>query len=194
MKIKNWTPNNSSFLCSQHFEQTCFHKKKGKYVALKDGSVPTIFEIENFDNPKSAVVTSTGSISTCKTEFSQKISLNDKDRFKFSQQTFRNEFRNEIETHLADKNTDKSLQRYRQMTFKKSELISFVDHDHCYDISPSLLRRKLKHSQELLKNKEKLIKLQKQQLKRLKTRITGLKKTVMELRCQHDVKKLPEVS
>ncbi|EZA51135.1 THAP domain-containing protein, partial [Ooceraea biroi] len=45
--ITNWTPNDSSLLCSEHFEHTCFHKSKGKYVRLKDGSVPTIFKVED---------------------------------------------------------------------------------------------------------------------------------------------------
>lgn len=51
MKIENWTPNSSSLLCSEHFEQICFRKKKGNYVTLKDGSIPTIFKIdEKFDS------------------------------------------------------------------------------------------------------------------------------------------------
>lgn len=50
--IKNWTPNNSSLLCSDHFEETCF-RKIGKYLKLKEGSVPTIFKIEYFNNIKS---------------------------------------------------------------------------------------------------------------------------------------------
>lgn len=50
IKIENWTPNVSSLLCSEHFEQTCFRKKKGNYVTLKDGSIPTIFKIQKFDS------------------------------------------------------------------------------------------------------------------------------------------------
>lgn len=53
MGIKNWSPNNSSLLCSAYFEQTCFYKTKGKYLKLKNGSVPTIFKVECFNNVKS---------------------------------------------------------------------------------------------------------------------------------------------
>lgn len=55
MGIKNWIPNSSNYLCSEHFEQTCFRKIRGKYW-LKDGSVPTIFKVEYFNNIKSGKI------------------------------------------------------------------------------------------------------------------------------------------
>jgi len=38
MGIKNWIPNNSSLLCSEHFEETCF-QKRGQKLFLKERSV-----------------------------------------------------------------------------------------------------------------------------------------------------------
>jgi len=51
MGIKNWTPDKSSVLCSDHFEQTCLRKVGEKYLTLKDGSIPTIFnKVDCFNN------------------------------------------------------------------------------------------------------------------------------------------------
>lgn len=53
--INNWTPNDSSLLCSEHFEPTCFQKCK-EYVTLKDRSVPTIFRVEDLNNKIGKVI------------------------------------------------------------------------------------------------------------------------------------------
>jgi len=57
MGINNWIPNNSSLLCSEHFQETCFRKRgKRGTLELKDGSVPTIFKAECLNNIKSGKI------------------------------------------------------------------------------------------------------------------------------------------
>jgi len=55
MGIKNWIPNNSSLLCSEHFKESCF-QKKGKKLLLKERSVPTIFKTECLNDIKSGKI------------------------------------------------------------------------------------------------------------------------------------------
>jgi len=55
MGIKNWIPNNSSLLCSEHFEETCF-QKRGKKLFLKERSVPTIFKAECLNDIESGKI------------------------------------------------------------------------------------------------------------------------------------------
>jgi len=68
------------------------------------------------------------------------------------------------------------------LTSKKSEIISIVEHDHNYDVSPLVLRKRLIQSQEMIRIKTNIIKLQKRQLQCLNTCVIGLKKTITELR------------
>ncbi|XP_018402656.1 PREDICTED: THAP domain-containing protein 1-like [Cyphomyrmex costatus] len=176
--IKNWTPNSSSLLCSEHFEETCF-RKIGKYLKLKEGSVPTIFKVEYFSNIKSETVP------LCETEFNQKIHFNDNNEFNPVQQASCNELRNQI--HSAEENVDK----LSMSNNTGSWIISSIIHDHHYDASPAspaILRRKLIKNQEMLKNKNHIIKLQKRQLQRLRIRLMDLKEIIMRLRRQRMVK------
>ncbi|XP_018351850.1 PREDICTED: THAP domain-containing protein 1-like isoform X3 [Trachymyrmex septentrionalis] len=162
--IKNWTPNNSSLLCSEHFEETCF-RKIGKYLKLKEGSVPTIFKVEYFNNLKS--------------EFNQKIHFNDNDEFDPLQQASCNELRKQ---HSGEENANKLSMS------DNIGIISSIIHDHHYDASPATLRRKLIKSQKILKSKDRIIKLQRRQLQHLRIRLMNLKDIIMKLRRQRIVK------
>ncbi|XP_011059382.1 PREDICTED: THAP domain-containing protein 1-like isoform X1 [Acromyrmex echinatior] len=170
--IKNWIPNNSSLLCSEHFEETCF-RKIGKYLKLKEGSVPTIFKVEYFNNIKSEI------IPPYETEFNQKIHFNDNDEFDTLQQASCNELRKQ---HSGEENADKLS------ISDNTEIISSIIHDHHYDASPATLRRKLIKSQKILKNKDRIIKLQRRQLQHLRIRLMNLKDIIMKLRRQRMVK------
>ncbi|XP_046433635.1 THAP domain-containing protein 1-like isoform X2 [Neodiprion fabricii] len=41
--IGPWSPSSDSFLCSDHFEPSCFQKKSKNYITLRKGSIPTLF-------------------------------------------------------------------------------------------------------------------------------------------------------
>ena len=45
----DWQPTETSVLCSEHFEKSCFRISNGKHMPLKTNSVPTIFDTENVD-------------------------------------------------------------------------------------------------------------------------------------------------
>ncbi|KYN13657.1 THAP domain-containing protein 3 [Trachymyrmex cornetzi] len=172
IRIKNWTPNNSSLLCSEHFEETCF-RKIGKYLKLKEGSVPTIFKVEYFNNIKSEI------IPPYETEFNQKIHFNGNDEFDPLQQASCNELRKQ---HSGEENAGKLSM------FDNTGIISSIIHDHHYDASPATLRRKLIKSQKILKNKDHIIKLQRRQLQHLRIRLMNLKDIIMKLRRQRMIK------
>ncbi|XP_046587107.1 uncharacterized protein LOC124292847 isoform X1 [Neodiprion lecontei] len=43
INIGPWSPSSDSFLCSDHFEPSCFQKKSKNYITLRKGSIPTLF-------------------------------------------------------------------------------------------------------------------------------------------------------
>ncbi|XP_046587771.1 THAP domain-containing protein 7-like isoform X2 [Neodiprion lecontei] len=43
INIGPWSPSSDSFLCSDHFEPSCFQKKSKNYITLPKGSIPTLF-------------------------------------------------------------------------------------------------------------------------------------------------------
>ncbi|XP_046471017.1 uncharacterized protein [Neodiprion pinetum] len=43
INIGPWSPSSDSFLCSDHFELSCFQKKSKNYITLRKGSIPTLF-------------------------------------------------------------------------------------------------------------------------------------------------------
>lgn len=47
-KNREWKPSATTLICSRHFTDFCFRKRKDKYLSLKKGSCPTLFgENEN---------------------------------------------------------------------------------------------------------------------------------------------------
>ncbi|XP_046412416.1 THAP domain-containing protein 1-like isoform X1 [Neodiprion fabricii] len=43
INIGPWSPSGDSFLCSDHFEPSCFQKKSKNYITLRKASIPTLF-------------------------------------------------------------------------------------------------------------------------------------------------------
>ncbi|KYM88225.1 THAP domain-containing protein 5 [Atta colombica] len=165
MGIKNWTPDKSSVLCSDHFEQTCLRKVGEKYLTLKDGSIPTIFnKVDCFNNIVKSVTFDEN------LKQNQKIQFNDKSDL--PQKASCNKL---IQTYSDDEDID------RLLMFNKTEIVNL---DHHYHISPSRLIEKLIKSQETLKKRRDKIQIQRQQLRRFKSCITSLKETIKELQCQ----------
>ncbi|XP_011052427.1 PREDICTED: THAP domain-containing protein 2-like isoform X2 [Acromyrmex echinatior] len=166
MGIKNWTPDKSSVLCSDHFEQTCLRKVGEKYLTLKDGSIPTIFnKVDCFNNIIKSVTFDEN------LKQNQKIQFND-NKSDLPQKASCNKL---IQTYSDDEDID------RLLMFNKTEIVNL---DHHYHISPSRLIEKLIKSQETLKKRRDKIQIQRQQLRRFKNCITSLKETIKELQCQ----------
>ncbi|KAG5330438.1 THAP5 protein, partial [Acromyrmex charruanus] len=184
MGIKNWTPDKSSVLCSDHFEQICLRKVGEKYLTLKDGSIPTIFnKVDCFNNIIKSVIFNlivlilTENISFHEVTFDENLKQNQKIQF------------NDNKSDLPQKaSCNKLTQTYsddedidRLLMFNKTEIVNL---DHHYHISPSRLIEKLIKCQETLKKRRDKIQIQRQQLRRFKNCITSLKETIKELQCQ----------
>ncbi|KYN09627.1 PREDICTED: THAP domain-containing protein 1-like isoform X2 [Trachymyrmex cornetzi] len=173
MGIKNWTPDKSSVLCSDHFEQTCLRKVGEKYLTLKDGSIPTIFnKVDCFNN-----IIKSENIPLHKVTFDENLKQNQKiqfnsNKFDLPQKASCNKL---SQTYSNDEDIN------RLLIFNKTEIVNL---DHHYHISPSRLIEKLVKSQETLKKRRDKIQIQRQQLRRFKNCITSLKETIKELQCQ----------
>ncbi|KAM0736843.1 THAP domain-containing protein 1 [Formica fusca] len=196
MIMLNWRPTETSYLCSSHFEASCLRKVKGKYWALKENSIPTIFTSSDYSSlndtpeflaskkntpppPESNIITN----SVPHHKSYKVLSVNpvpvDEARRKSSHDVI------DIPMKTLH-NSDNAGTGLTSMQFDfttaspvcKSRRI--VDHDHRYE--SSTMHDRLFHYEQMLKEKDEIIKLQKRKLDRLQRKVSFFREMLNELR------------